>query len=303
MDLMLIAKAVGALSVMGVVVGVMLTVASQKFHVEVDPRVEAVFAALPGSNCGACGHPSCFAVAESMVTGASPIDACIAGGQTVVDAVALALGQESCAVDAIVSARHCCGGLAVRRVYEFSGVKSCAASHRLAGGVIECSAGCLGLGDCMRACPFDAIRMDDRSLPVIDLVACTGCGVCVRECPRGHSALLEMVGEAAPVVVRCVQHDKPAQRKKYCPTCCIACKKCEKECPEDAIHVVDWLAVVDYGKCTGCGACVDVCPQDCIDFSGRSAVAPAHTLDGMAANVPGRVAAPKAEQTEEVVAG
>jgi len=277
---MLIAKAIGALAVIGLGTSAVLATAAKRFHVEVDPRIEAVAAALPGSNCGACGNASCFAAAEGIAAGEKPVNACVAGGQKVADAIALILGAEACATAAVISARHCGGGIAAVRSYTYSGVTSCAAASRLAGGPLACSAGCLGFGDCARACPFGAISMDERGLPVIDPVKCTGCGICVRECPRGHITLLEMVPEAAPVVVRCSAHDKVKGRKANCSMCCIACKKCEKECPSDAIHVIDMLAVVDYDKCTGCGTCVAVCPQKCIDLYGRVEGVDAVVADG-----------------------
>lgn len=269
MDLILVLKAVAALSVLGLVTSAVLSTAAKKFHVEVDPRVEAVATILPGSNCGACGNPSCFAVAEGIVAGTLPANACVAGGQTCADAIATLMGAETCAVKAVISARACGGGINAQRSYEYGGVKSCAAVARLAGGPTVCTAGCIGFGDCVAVCPFDAIAMDDRGLPVVDPRKCTGCGICVRECPRGQIGLLALVPEAAPVVVRCNAHDRVKERKSACSKCCIACKKCERACPSDAIHVADMLAVVDYEKCTGCGTCVSVCPQDCIDLYGR----------------------------------
>ncbi|HAL31152.1 MAG TPA: hypothetical protein DCP20_10660 [Coriobacteriia bacterium] len=280
MDLMLILKAVGALSVIGVITSTILATAAKRFYVEVDPRVEAVAAALPGSNCGACGNPSCFMSAEKMVSGELEPNACVAGGQSVTDAVAAILGADTCDAIAMISARHCGGGDRAVRAYEYAGVRSCAAANRLAGGPLACSAGCLGYGDCARACPFDAIHLDERGLPVVDPAKCTGCGICVKECPRGQITLLEMVPESAPVVVRCNAHDKVKARKANCSACCIACRKCERECPADAIHVIDMLAVVDYTKCTGCGACVEVCPQDCIDLYGRGAAVDTMAADG-----------------------
>lgn len=280
MDLVLIAKAIGALSLIGLITSSILSTAAKRFHVEVDVRVSEVAAALPGSNCGACGRPSCFAVAEGMVAGEIEPNACVAGGQSVADEIAAILGAATCEMASVICARNCGGGANATRVYEYAGVPSCAAANRLAGGPIGCAYGCLGFGDCERACPFDAIAMDERGLPVIDPAKCTGCGICVRECPRGQIELLTLVPEAAPIVVRCNAHDKVKDRRGNCSMACIACKKCERECPHDAIHVVDMLAVVDYEKCTGCGTCVEVCPQKCIDFYGHRPGVDAVAADG-----------------------
>lgn len=290
MDFVLVAKAIGALSAIGLIAAGMLAAASRRFAVEVDTRIESVLAALPGANCGACGNPSCFSAAEAMVDGRLPITACTAGGQSVADAAAEALGVEKCEVSAVVSMRHCGGGRAATRTFDYAGIMSCAAAVRVAGGDLACPFGCLGYGDCAVACPFDAISMDDRGLPVIDLESCTGCEVCVAECPRGRIHLLKMGPAEGDVVVRCASHDRPRARKDYCSMCCIACKKCEKACPSDAIHVVDLLAVVDYDKCTGCGMCVDVCPQECIDLSGRANIwGDSVSLDGRGPKVEGFV--------------
>lgn len=296
MDLVLVAKAVGALSVIGVAASGALAVASRRFHVEVDPRVERVLSALPGANCGACGNPSCFAAAEAIVEGTAPVTACTAGGQSVADDVAEILGLEKCAVSAVVSMRHCGGGRSATRAFAYSGVMSCNAVVKVAGGDLQCQSGCLGYGDCARACPFGAIVMDKRGLPVIDLDLCTGCEVCVHECPRGKQGLLVMGPATGQVVVRCASHDKVKPRREYCSTCCIACRKCEKACPSDAIHVIDLVAVVDYERCTGCGRCVDVCPQECIDLTGRDAIHAAGLLDGRGPKVEGFEPMPDLEE-------
>lgn len=287
MDIKLLGQAALALGSMGAISGIALSFAAKQFHVEVDPRVEAVFEALPGSNCGACGNPSCFAVAEAMVAGSLEPTACTAGGQSAVDDISGILGLEACAVAEAVAARHCGAGERASRRYEYRGVASCASAVKMAGSPILCPAGCLGFGDCVAACVFDAIHLDERGLPVVNLTKCTGCQKCVTECPRHQSGLMAMVPADAPVVVRCASHDKAKAKREYCPVSCIACKKCEKECAYDAITVVDFLAVVDYEKCTGCGVCVSVCPQDCIDLYGKSSFRDVGSADGMAAGVAG----------------
>jgi electron transport complex protein RnfB len=296
MDILIILKAVGALSLIGVVSAVLLGTAAQKFHVDIDPRIQAVLDALPGANCGACGNPSCFAAAEGVVEERLPVTICVAGGQDVADAVAAAMGAEVCEVAQVVSCRHCGGGVNALHAYEYSGVRSCNAVSKLAGGTLLCPAGCFGLGDCVRACPFDAMTLDSRGLPVIDPAKCTGCGICVTECPRGKgSGLLELAPTMGAVAVRCSSRDKVKARRDYCTRSCIACKKCERVCPSDAIHVVDMLAVVDHGKCSACYACVSVCPQDCIDVTGPRAARPVAATDGAADGFDGFIATVSAD--------
>jgi electron transport complex protein RnfB len=285
-DVALILKAVAALSVLGVISVALLATAAQKFSIEVDPNVEAILNLLPGANCGACGNPSCFAAAESIAAGHSPATTCVAGGKHTAEAIAEILG-ETCEFIPVVSVRHCGGGTNTREAYEYAGLRSCAAVAKLAGGSIACPAGCFGFGDCVAACPFDAMSLDERGLPVIDLVACTGCGICVKECPRGSQGLLALTKDHAAVAVRCSSREPVRDRRAVCSMCCIACRKCEKACPTGAMTLVDGLAVLDPELCISCYACVDACPQVCIDVSGRVAPAPAHTLDGLANKFPG----------------
>lgn len=285
MDLTLILKAVLALSVLGVISVALLATAAQKFAVAVDPNVEAILAVLPGANCGACGNPSCFAAAEAIAAGRAPATTCVAGGKSTAEAIAGILGQ-TCEFVPVVSVRHCGGGTNVRRAYEYQGLRSCASVARLAGGNIACPSGCFGFGDCVAACPFDAMSLDARGLPVIDLEKCTGCGICVKECPRGSAGLLQLIDDHAPVAVRCASHEPVKDRRAVCSMCCIACRKCEKACPTGAMQVVDGLAVMDPALCIGCLACVESCPQHCIDVTGRGRSA-AGSLDGIAGSFSG----------------
>jgi electron transport complex protein RnfB len=302
MDILLILKAVGALSLIGVISAVLLATAAQKFHVDVDPRIQAVLDVLPGANCGACGNPSCFSAAEGVVEKRVPVTVCVAGGQDVADHVARAMGEDACEVAQVVSCRHCGGGVNALHAYEYSGVRSCNAVSRLAGGTLLCPAGCFGLGDCVRACPFDAMALDARGLPVIDPVKCTGCGICVTECPRGKTGgLLALDPTTGAVAVRCSSRDKVKARRDYCTKSCIACKKCERACQSDAIHVIDMLAVVDHEKCTACYACVAVCPQDCIDVTGPASGKAVAVTDGSAAGFEGFVATVSVDGGKEEV--
>lgn len=300
MDWALIAKAGLALAGIGILIAVMLSTASRKFHVDVDERVERILDVLPGANCGACGNPSCFGAAEAIAAERIPVTSCVAGGQDVAAGVAHVMGEDTPSVECVVSVRHCGGGTNAKRAFAYSGATSCNVVAKLSGGDLACSAGCFGYGDCVKACPFDAMSLDERDLPVIDLAKCTGCGICIAECPRSGSGLLELVTDEGAVAVRCSSHDRPKDRKGYCSVCCIACKKCEKACPADAIHVIDLNAVVDYSKCTACGQCVAVCPQACIDITGRLALAPAASIDGCGSKVDGFV---PLETNEPVAAG
>lgn len=286
MDWALVTKAVAALAGIGVLSVALLATAARKFQVEVDPNVERILAALPGANCGACGNPSCFAAAEAIAAGRVAVGTCVAGGKKTAEAIAEILGQES-SFSAVVSVRHCGGGVNARKEYGYAGLRSCASVSKLAGGSLVCTFGCFGLGDCAAACPFDAIRMDERGLPMIDPVKCTGCGICVRECPRGATHLLELVADGSPVVVRCASREPVRDRRAACSMCCIACKRCEKECPTGAIVVRDGLAVLDPATCIACYTCVAVCPQECIDVLDATSPGRVALTDGAASRFAG----------------
>lgn len=255
--------AVASLAGIGLVIGAVLAYAAKIFAVEVDPRTEAITGVLPSANCGACGFAGCAALAGAIVSGEAPVNGCVVGGAPVAAKIADIMGVKASGADARNKARVICqGGKDVAaQNYEYKGVKDCKAAALLNGGPKTCEYGCIGLGSCAAACPFDAIRMNEAGLPEIDEVICTGCGVCVRTCPK---TVIELVPMGSKVQVRCSSNDKGAAVRKICQVGCIGCGICAKTCPVGAITVTDNLAQIDYAKCTSCGLCATKCPTKAI---------------------------------------
>jgi len=162
---------------------------------------------------------------------------------------------------------HCGADDSIRqRRGTYTGIKSCTAANLHLGGNILCRYGCLGYGDCYRACPFDAIEMVD-GLSAISFDRCVACGKCVEACPRGIISL-EVVKNETNYAVRCSNTEAGRAVRKVCSVGCIACRRCEKACPVDAIQVVDNMARIDYDICQGCGDCAEACPTKCITVIG-----------------------------------
>jgi len=143
------------------------------------------------------------------------------------------------------------------------GLEDCKAAVLLHGGPKACFYGCVGLGNCARVCPVNAIVMEE-GFPRVIPQRCIGCGACVKECPKG---LFVLRPQSKQVHVLCSSQAKGAQVKKVCAVGCIGCKKCEKVCPVDAAKVENFLASIDPEKCINCGKCVEECPTNAIrDF-------------------------------------
>ncbi|MFH1487935.1 MAG: FAD-dependent oxidoreductase [Pseudomonadota bacterium] len=170
---------------LGVVVGVGLALASKIFHVDVDPKIEAVGEALPGANCGGCGLPGCGANAVAIVAGKASPSSCVAGGPEIALEIATIMGVALEAKEPDFAKPGCTYGVQDADVkYLYDGINDCRAAALLDGGSKVCPIGCLGLGTCVRACPFDALSMGPDGLPVVDENRCTGCGTCERICPK-----------------------------------------------------------------------------------------------------------------------
>ena len=159
-------------------------------------------------------------------------------------------------------ARVRCNGTCDNAVmrYEYSGIESCRAAASIAGGPKACHYGCLGFGDCVARCAFDAISISN-GIAHVDADKCTGCGMCESVCPRG---VIHLLPRDKTIVVACRNREIGKTARLQCKTACVGCKRCERNCPSDAIHVEDGVAVIDETKCTRCGACVAGCPMHCI---------------------------------------
>jgi NADPH-dependent glutamate synthase beta subunit-like oxidoreductase len=170
---------------LGVVIGIVLAAASKIFYVYVDPKILAIEDALPGANCGGCGFPGCSANAEAIAAGKAAPNSCVAAGPEVAIAIAGILGVSVEAREPDIARPGCTYGVQDADLkYIYDGLNDCRAAAMLSGGMKVCSIGCLGLGTCAAACPFDAIVMGPKGLPVVDEEKCTGCGTCERVCPK-----------------------------------------------------------------------------------------------------------------------
>ena len=253
---------IAAVTLIGIVCGVMLVVASKFMAVPEDETFIAVRGCLPGANCGACGYAGCDGYAHALADGEiAETNLCVPGGSDAAVQVAAAMGVEAAEVVRKVAFVACCGDSAcTSQKHEYIGINTCSASRLLFSGDGHCAYGCLGYGDCVAVCPNNALHIKD-GLSKVNAKLCVGCGLCAKACPN-H--LIHIVPEAVKTVVGCSNQDKGANTRKACKIGCIGCKKCERECPSGAIAVVNNLAVIDYEKCTHCGHCKEVCTTGCI---------------------------------------
>lgn len=249
------------LGILGIVFGAGLAIASRRFHVDVDPRVEEILEALPNANCGACGYAGCAAFAVAVANGEAPVDGCVPGGAEYARVVAAIMGVEAAGPEPRRAVVRCQGGRAeARREADYAGVRDCRAAALIQGGPKACKHGCLGFGTCAAVCPFDAITMSPNGLPVISEERCSACGLCVAACPVG---IISILPSRYRVYLACSNPAKGKTVKEICSVGCISCRQCVKATESGAIQWGDGLPKIDFEKWTDPDAALTKCPMNC----------------------------------------
>ncbi len=263
--------AIGILGGLGLAFGLVLAIASKVFYVETDPRLDQLNECLPGANCGGCGYAGCGGYAEAVLKGEAPIGKCSSGGNECAERMAEIMGAKVEKVERKVALVRCSGakhfdengvqtaGAKMKGPYE--GIEDCLAASKVAGrGPLACKFGCLGFGNCVAACKYDALKIVD-GVAKVDQEKCVGCMACAAECPRGLIVPMEY---GKDVIIACASNAKGAVTTRACSAGCIGCGLCAKICPQGAIKVDGNLATIDYSKCVSCGLCATVCPKHLI---------------------------------------
>lgn len=270
MDPMILLMAGGSMLVLAVGAGLVLGWANEAFYVAVDPRIEAATAALPGANCGGCGFVGCASYAEALVEKDAACDLCPVGGAACAKALSTIMGRELKQSWPSRPVVHCRATLDQRlgRV-PYRGEQTCSAANLIAG-VQGCTYGCMGLGDCVTSCAFDAIRTVS-GVAVVDYEACTGCGACARVCPRNIISMVPFKAERM-LVIGCSNRDFGKDVKAVCQVGCIGCKGCEKNSP--LFKIDSNLPVINYEEydpnlTDATRVALDKCPMKGLVFVGR----------------------------------
>ena len=253
--------AAGIVAGIGLLAGIILSIASVVMAVPVDEKAEAIEELLPGANCGACGYSGCSGYAAAISKGEASLGRCAPGGRETAAKIAEIMAGGEVAMEYNVAVVECLGSndnTTDKMIYD--GIESCVAAMQLSGGKTSCSFACLGFGDCAKACTRDAIEICN-GVAHINYDLCSGCGQCEKACPR---KIIDIVPKRKHVILRCSNCDKGAVTNKLCKAGCIGCGKCMKACEYGAIKVVNFKAEVSLAFCVGCGKCVEACPKGCL---------------------------------------
>jgi len=256
------------LTAIGLVCGVLIWVTNRTLPPEPASlqKAEEVSEKLPGMNCGACGFPGCFAYAQALAKDKNVFfsNTCTTVLQNqdmlgnLEKSLSLKIDKDAMNKKAVV----CCMGNC-ENIGTYLGVGSCKSANKILRGFKRCPYGCLGLGDCIKICPQNAISIDiDKKIAVIDPNRCTGCGLCVKECLR---KIIKLVPADGKVVFLCSYEGlRNIPGREKCDFGCIRCRKCVKACENNAITWNEEKSIpeIDYNKCTSCCACIKACPSN-----------------------------------------
>ncbi len=251
-----------------------LLIASEKLKVKVDPKIEQIHEALPNLDCGACGYAGCGQYAKAVLNNPGLIGRCAPGGPAtsakIADILNLQVSESGPQQRPIV---HCRAHTEDKTIYaKYQGIQTCIAANALAN-VQACGFGCLGFGDCTRACKFDALHIVD-GLAVVDYDKCTGCTACSKACPRN---LIEMVPfrHENMMTVACSNKETGKVTRSMCKVGCIGCGLCAKQ--SDIFKVENNLARLDFTKYQpdeNTEAAMNKCPTKVIIYRGKTAPEP-----------------------------
>ena len=249
----------------GMFFGYILAFAAKVFYIETDHKIDEILAILPNVNCGACGFPGCSGYAEAIVEKGADVSMCPPGGIEVSKKIAEIMGKTASEKEKTMAVIHCnSGGYSNTSIkYKYHGIQSCRAAILLSGGPNLCNFGCVFQNDCISACQFGAMYLDENGMRTIDHNKCRSCEACAKACPRG---LVELVPISKTLQINCSSKDKGIITKKICGSKkhCIGCGICAKNCPFKAIVFENNLAKIDYQKCQNCGLCAVKCPTKVI---------------------------------------
>lgn len=259
---MTVLTAIGVVAVLTIMLASLLIFASRKLHVDEDPRLDVVEEMLPHNNCGGCGYPSCRMFAEALVSAKALPGKCSVSSEQERTAVATFLNVEEGIQIKQVARLACAGGSNVARNQAYyQGLQTCGGAATVVGGGKQCSWGCLGLGDCERACDFAAIKMNPHGLPVVDENKCTACGDCIEACPKD---LFSLQPVDQHLWVTCKNLEQGDQVLDYCQVACTACGRCAIDAPGSAITMVNNLPLLQYVKGNRNRNAIERCPTGAI---------------------------------------